>query len=427
MIVALFEDDDYANFLPLTYTRPVFMLRSGMFTAIERLEVAFPDARLFLFCRNYLKPTVKQKTACFVNEPDKIDDDLLLVNASLVLDEPALSLINHKLGQNVMIIQNQRLLAARLSEQVSGKLGEVEMPLTTAKAKKILRHSRVLRAERLATFSYPWELVDRCPKLIESDYRIIGEAKKSSEVDGLVAICGATSDVHLAEGSTIEAFVTLDARSGPIYIGRNSVVQSGSRIAGPAYIGDETTVASALIHSGCSIGNGCRVGGELEQTILHDYTNKHHFGYFGHSCVGEWINIGAGTTNSNLKNTYGTVRVNINGKSMETRRIKVGCFIGDHSKTAIGTQIYTGKKIGAASQVHGLVTNDVPSFTIWAKTIAEPVEFHLESAIQTQKRMFERRNIKQTKADVELMRRLFTMTANERRKAGVAKKRFQIS
>jgi glucose-1-phosphate thymidylyltransferase len=139
------------------------------------------------------------------------------------------------------------------------------------------------------------------------------------------------------------------------------------------------------------------------------------------------VNIGAATTNSNLKNTYGTVKVMVKGKKVDTCLVKIGCFIGDYAKTSIGTQIYTGKKIGVASHVHGFVTEDVPSFTLWAKSLgAEPTELHLKSVIETQKRVFARRGIKQTSEDIELLKKLFRLTAQERRKARVVKGKFEL-
>jgi hypothetical protein len=112
---------------------------------------------------------------------------------------------------------------------------------------------------------------------------------------------------------------------------------------------------------------------------------------------------------------------------VDTGSTKVGCFIGDHAKTSIGTQIYTGKKIGVASQAHGFIAKDIPSFTIWPETLgAKPVELYLKSAIETQKRAMKRRNVEQTKEDAELMKKLFELTANERKKARIAKKKFAL-
>jgi hypothetical protein len=167
------------------------------------------------------------------------------------------------------------------------------------------------------------------------------------------------------------------------------------------------------------------VGGELEETIVQGYTNKYHLGFLGHAYVGEWVNLGAATTNSDLKNTYGNVQVMAGGKRVDTGSTKVGCFIGDHVKASIGTQIYTGKTLGVGSHVHGFVTDDVPSFTIWAKSLgAKPTELEFQSIIKTQERVLSRRGVKQTKEDVELLKNLFKLTAGERKKAGVAKRKF---
>lgn len=428
MIVALFEDENYRNFLPLTYTRPVFMLRSGMFSLLERAEKMYPEARVFLFTRDYLTPTLKHRLKHKVNAPDRIDDEFLLINGTLMLNKQVNQLLKKKLKLNTAFTVHGRLAIARLSEKtVKNHRGILLEPLTSSKLKKILKECKVLKDNNLQSTDYPWDLIDSCSELITSDCTLLHEKEEVGTIDDRAVIYGEKSSVHVGKGAFIEAGVVLDARNGPICVGKDSVVQSGSRITGPAHIGDETIISSALILEGCSIGNVCRIGGEIEKTIVHDYSNKHHLGYLGHAYIGEWVNIGAATANSDLKNTYGTVKVNVNGKSVDTEKTKVGCFIGDHAKTSIGTQIYTGKKIGVASHVHGFVTEDVPSFTVWAKSLdAKPVETYLESTIETQRRVFARRGVKQTKEDVELLRRLFSLTAQERRERGVVKKKFEL-
>ncbi len=274
---------------------------------------------------------------------------------------------------------------------------------------------------------YPWDLVNNCAELIRKDFTLIREEGSEGEIDKQAIVYGDASNLRVKEKAFVEASVALDVRNGPIYIGKRTIVHAGSRITGPAYIGDQVIIASGLIREGCHIGNVCRVGGELDSTILHGYTNKYHTGYIGHSYIGEWVNIGAATTNSNLKNTYGTVKVTVKGKQIDTHCVKAGCFIGDYAKTSIGTQIYTGKKIGVASHVHGFVTEDVPSFTLWAKSLgAKPTELYLKSAIETQKRVFARRGREQTRADIELLEKLFRLSVKERKTAKVAKGRLEL-
>jgi UDP-N-acetylglucosamine diphosphorylase/glucosamine-1-phosphate N-acetyltransferase len=426
MIVALFEDEAYRNLLPLTYARPMFECRTGMHSFLQRAEKVFPECRLILFTRDYFVPTLKKRVNYPMNQPDKIDEDILLINGTLIIDEKVKQLAQKKLKDNVLIMQHGRMALAHLTEDLAKKHAkELTKPVTQSFVQKLSKKCSVLRSEELRFFNYPWELVKSCSGLIKEDYVALGKLSSEGSVDAHVAVYSEIEKVYVGKGSVIEAFVTLDTRNGPIYIGKNACVQAGSRITGPAYIGDKTLIASALIREGCSIGPVCRVGGELEETVIQGYSNKYHNGFIGHAYIGEWVNLGAGTNNSDLKNTYGNVQVTVAGKKVDTDCAKVGCFIGDHVKTSIGTLISTGKTIGFASHVHGFVADDVPSFTIWAKSLnTKPVELKLESAIKTQERVFARRGVKQTREDVALLRKLFELTAAERKKAGVLKRKF---
>jgi len=428
VIIAPFEDEFYENFFPLTYTRPLYECRTGMLTFLERVQRLFQASRLICFTRNYLEPTLKKRIPHSVNNPDAIDDEVLLINGTLIMNAETKRLIDKKLPGNAAMIQDGRIACARLRQNISREYTrELCRPLTSPSIERLLKKSKQLNVSNLPLLNYPWELVNHNTELIREDYRIIGKKESEGAIDNKAAIYGNEDDVYVGKGSFIEAHVTLDARDGPIFIGNNTNVHSGSRISGPTYLGDKVTILSGLIREGCSIGSVCRVGGELEKTIIQGYTNKYHTGFIGHAYMGEWVNIGAATTNSDLKNTYGNVQVDIKGKNVDTGSTKVGCFIGDHAKTSIGAQIFTGRKIGIASHVHGFVTKDVPSFTIWSESLgSKPAELYLQSAIETHKRVLARRNVKQTKEDVELLKKLFEITAKERKKAGVVKKRFAL-
>jgi len=325
-----------------------------------------------------------------------------------------------------LITQNGRLVLAHLSEDVARNyIEELCSPLKNLTLKKLVKKCDTLEASNLSLLTYPWEFVNKNAELIKKDYMALAKKEGEGTVDRRATVYGNKKDVYVGKGTYVEAYVTLDARDGPIFIGDETTVHSGSRISGPTYIGDKTIIPSGLIREGCSIGHVCRVGGELEETIIQGYTNKYHTGFIGHAYIGEWVNLGAATTNSDLKNTYGRVHVRARKKKMDTGQTKVGCFIGDHAKTSIGTQIYTGRKIGVASHVHGFVLKDVPSFTIWSESFrSKPVELYLESAIETQKRVLSRRSVRQTTEDIELLKKLFKITAQERKKAGVVTKRF---
>jgi UDP-N-acetylglucosamine diphosphorylase/glucosamine-1-phosphate N-acetyltransferase len=428
MIVALFEDESYENFYPIAHTRPVFECKSGMFTILERAQKLYPEATFHLFTRDYIVPILSKRVTATVNEPNSIDDELLLINGTLIMEEKTKRLIAKKLSKNTLMMQNGRIALASVSKDLARKHGEdLCRPLTNHAARKLMKECKCLEAEDLPLLSYPWDLVNKNSELIKQDYSAMTKEESEGTVDDKSTIYGSEESVHVGEGSFVEAHVTLDARDGPIFIGNETTVHAGSRITGPSFIGDKTIIPTGLIREGCSIGPVCRVGGELEETIIQGYTNKYHTGFIGHAYIGEWVNLGAATTNSDLKNTYGTVQVATKGKNVDTGTTKVGCFIGDHAKTSIGTQIYTGKKIGVASQVHGVVTKDVPAFTMWSGNFgAKPVELYLQSAIDTQKRVLSQRGVKQTREDIELLKELFQITTQERKIAGVVKRKFTL-
>ncbi|MCP8306430.1 MAG: hypothetical protein H3Z49_04935 [archaeon] len=258
----------------------------------------------------------------------------------------------------------------------------------------------------------------------------MSDLKKSSDIPDLgknSLVSGPDSNLIMEKDVEIEGNVFFDVKEGPVHIGSGVKVLPFSRIKGPVHIGKNSVILSAIIGEGTTLGDSVKVGGEVYKSIFAGYSNKAHRGYIGHSYVGEWVNIGAMTTNSDLKNTYGTVKVSIKGEMIDSGEIKVGSFIADDVKTSIGTYIYTGKKLGVASHLHGYVVEDVPSFTIYAKGMGYRLfEVSIESAIEAQRRMMERRGVQQTKEDIELLKEVFGKTQEERYKAGVIKGDFSF-
>ena len=167
-----------------------------------------------------------------------------------------------------------------------------------------------------------------------------------------------------------------------------------------------------------AVGQTTKIGGEVEASIIEPYSNKQHHGFLGHSYLGSWVNLGAGTCNSDLKNTYGNVNVEYRGRKVATGMQFVGTIIGDYSKTAINTGIFTGKTIGVGSMVYGFVTTNVPSFVNYARLFSQVSEAPVEVLVATQRRMFERRSVTQRPCDIQLLHDMHTLTAHERQLAG---------
>ena len=428
MKVAVFEDGRAVNFLPLTYTRAVFDLRLGAYTQLERTVKGLGSVDA-VFVRERLTAVYRERLKGAAVNPAEADDDIVFVNSRLVVDSRVAALVRKRVKDRAyfavfeegdpLLVYAPRSLADRLCEALAG--GELG---TFA---KLCRENLGTLSLSATVIGYLWDLIRVNASILSSDVSGLCTGEWEGEVDSRAVIYG-DSGVYVARGAVVEAYAVLDARGGPIYIGENTRVGPGAVIKGPAYIGRNSAVtAHALIRSGSNVGDFCHVGGELKETIIHGYSNKGHTGFMGRAYIGEWVNLGAMTTNSDLKDTYGTVKVNVGGRRVDTGLTKVGCFIGDMARTSIGTLIYTGKKVGVASHLHGIVYEDVPCFTIYAKSLgAEPVELYLESAIEIQRRMMRRRGKVLTRAEEELIRRLFEVTEEERRAAGVRRGRFAL-
>lgn len=181
---------------------------------------------------------------------------------------------------------------------------------------------------------------------------------------------------HWGEGATCQGSVFLDSRSGPIVVAAGARIGAGSIVQGPAYIGPSSQLFSARLEGGVSLGPQCRIGGEIQTVVVQGFSNKYHDGFLGHAHLCAWVNLGAGTTNSDLKNTYGPVSVNLGDGALPTGSMKIGCFLGDHVKTSIGTLLFTGTVVdpGVTLFAGPAVTGFVPAF-VWAAHRGETVGF----------------------------------------------------
>ncbi|MBU2625515.1 MAG: hypothetical protein KKG33_08130, partial [candidate division Zixibacteria bacterium] len=265
-----------------------------------------------------------------------------------------------------------------------------------------------------------WDFIRLNPEQISADFeRITQDAGGASIAESSLVDAGCTIHnrcaVRIAEGVKIDSQVVIDARGGPVYIGFGARIEPHTRIEGPCYVGENTILAGGKIREGCSIGPVCKVGGELEESIILGHSNKFHDGFLGHAYLGEWVNLGAMTTNSDLKNNYGTIRVDLGEGQQDTGMTKVGSFIGDHVKTGIGTMLNTGISLGFATNVFGagLVADKfVPPFC-WGSS-GNYAEYDIERAIATARVVVERRNVAFTAEDERVFRAVFEESLEKR-------------
>ncbi|KPK62098.1 MAG: hypothetical protein AMK73_06740, partial [Planctomycetes bacterium SM23_32] len=263
---------------------------------------------------------------------------------------------------------------------------------------------------------YPWDLIGRNAAKIEQDFRAAYGPHPAESLDERVAIWGDEADLYIGQGVEVQPWTFIDCREGPVIIEDGAVVGTRSAIQGPAVIGAETHLLAARVREGTSIGPLCRVGGEVEESILHAHVNKYHAGFLGHSYVGEWVNLGALTTNSDLKNDYGSVTVALGGRPMDTGSAKVGSFIGDHTKTSIGTLLNTGTVVGIMCNLvggDGLLSKHIPSFCWWLNGRASK-GLGLAQSLETARAAMARRGVELTNAMTELIKYTEELTRAEK-------------
>jgi glucose-1-phosphate thymidylyltransferase len=279
--------------------------------------------------------------------------------------------------------------------------------------------SLLMAAHNFASASTPLHLMTYPHHVIEANLRDIsgnlefrlGHGSFQQYDDG----------VFMASGAQLGQYVLTDTSNGPIVIDQDAQIGPYTLLRGPVYIGRGARVLEhAAIKDQVSLGHTTKIGGEVEAAIVEPFTNKQHHGFLGHSYLGSWINLGAGTCNSDLKNTYGSVNMEYpHGKSATGMQF-MGCVMGDYSKTAINTGIFTGKVIGVCSMMYGFVTSNVPSFVNYARLFGQMTTLPPEVMIATQQRMFARRKVQQRPCDVQLLHDMYRITQSERDRFGDA-------
>lgn len=408
--ICIVEDEKFENLLPLVYMHPVYDLRCGILTLKEKIEKLFPKARIFLHCRKYLEEKVQEiNKNLSVNNLNGLDS-CLFVNGRTILNSKTVKQISKK--GDTLYFSGETFVAANLG---GSNLQKVSSQLNSVFTDSLFEGFE--RTECDATIiNYPWDLVSNNGEQLRADFEVLKTQKKN--IQGKVykdAVLLNKKNIFIGEGTSIKPGVVLDAEEGPIYIGKKAKVMHNSVIIGPCFVGDNSMIKiAAKIYENTSIGEFCKVGGEVEDSIIHSYSNKQHDGFLGHSYIAQWCNLGADTNNSDLKNNYGNVKVTINGKQIDSGSMFVGLTMGDHSKSSINTMFNTGTVCGIASNVFGtgFPPKYVPSFA-WGGADSMTT-YNLSSGIEVAKRVMARRKIELTEADKNLLTKIFELTKQER-------------
>ena len=386
----LFDGTVRNALLPFTFTRPVADIRIGILTIREKWE-------------KYLGYTTTTLTEEYLMEkyPMVEMEENIMINASF-LPNPILIDMVQNLNPKEAILFGEEIIAFHThNTQEDIDFDEYEL---------IEYEGDVLRIENT------WDIFAKNDAAIREDFELLTEDRFSQPIPKSVNVI-APENIFIEEGAKLE-FVTLNASTGPIYIGKNAEIMEGSVIRGPFALCEEAQVKLATkIYGATTVGPHCRVGGEVNNSVLFGYSNKGHDGFLGNSVLGEWCNIGADSNNSNLKNNYEEVRL----WSYETEGFArtglqfCGLMMGDHSKCGINTMFNTGTVVGVSTNIFGsgFPRNFVPSFS-WGGASGFTT-YITKKAFETAKIVMSRRHVEFTEQDAKILEHVFEETKKYRK------------
>lgn len=368
MKIVIYEDR-LEKFYPLVNFYPQYDLRIGMKTLRDNILHYFPKNKFDFLTRDIFNTKFSVKHG-----------PVMYLSSRLLLKER----INLPSEEVRIVVED---------ETVGFLKTNPPYPLTISEVEKELKHDRKAKKVFGRVLSSLCDIVKFNEGMIKEHFH---QTRGKSKNPRGFELIGSKKDLFLAADSVVHQSVAIDVTEGPVYIDHGTIIRPFSVIIGPTYIGPRSVIDRAkLVKS--SIGPVCRIGGEVETSVFQGFSNKYHEGFLGHSLIGEWVNLGALTTNSDLKNNYGPVRIKIGKDVIDSGMIKLGCMIGDHTKLGIGTLIPTGTVIGSFVNFFGggMMPRFVPSFKWLGPEIDE--SYDLEKALETARTVMKRRGVEMTK------------------------------
>jgi len=395
MNFVIFDDEKRSNFFPITLTRSTGDLRVGILKLRQRIISYLDLSETNVVISSDLEVVYKERHKTWkINEVK--DEETLFVNSRIKIEENSKKAILN-LQKNECLVKDEIILAARCIPKKN--------KITSENLNNLFSNLKRIKNSDINCWEYLWDFIGENAEYIKRDFNDVFYDKDNYFETELGTTVINPYNVWIGDGTVMKPGVVIDATEGPVVIDENVTIMSNAVIIGPVYIGKGSTIkVGAKIYEGTSIGPVCKIGGEVEETIFQGYTNKQHDGFLGHSYLGEWINLGADTNNSDLKNNYGSVSIYFypQTKKINSKCNFLGAIIGDHSKTGINSTINTGTVIGIGCSLFGadLLKNHIPSFNIG--TGSKIVEYLLEEFLETAVLVKKRRNLKFSESEKEL-------------------------
>lgn len=400
MNIILFDSKVRIHLLPLTFTRPVAEVIAGMDTITKKWKRYFENV-------SFLSPGYMK--AVFGTN---ISSDNLLIDGSIIPNKELVESLKSLKTNQSFKNKDGDIIAARLSKEQLDEVFYFEEFLDLSK----LKLSVVKNNIEYKSISRPWHIFSMANELINEDFIFKTNSHKSMPIPDSNRFVK-KENIFIEEGAVVE-FSILNASNGPIYISKNAEIMENCVIRGPFYLGENSTLKiGCKIYGPTSIGSHCKVGGEVNNSVFFNYSNKAHDGFIGNSVIGEWCNLGADTNNSNLKNTYDIVKLwSYAANGFDSTGLQFcGLIMGDHCKCGINTMFNTGSVIGVSCNLFGdgFHRNFIPSFS-WGST-AKMSCFPIEKALIVCEKMMERRNVQLSDSVRNMLNHVFKIEQNPKK------------
>lgn len=413
--LCFFEDQKTVRFYPIALTRPLDQMRMGIFTLGEKWEYILDIHHTTRTLRPWLR-------GLFDSDKPRSGEDYIWINSRFVP--------NYKIAEEVLSLKSGEGLSCCGVPVVVRLDGDKTLQEFDSQQEWMqgfdthLKNGGTFYPNQQISFAgvsysetstgllldHPWDIFHHNASQIEADIRLIRPSRTLNHWPLKNFFYVNADEVYIESGAKLDPGIVLDAGEGPIYIGKGAHIMAGALIKGPVAICDHSTVRmGAKIYGGTTAGPHCKLGGEVSTAVFQSYSNKAHDGYIGNSLIGEWVNIGADTNNSNLKNNYSTVKVYDweSGELKDSGLQFCGLFMADHSKTAINSMLNSGTVCGVSSSI---LTNTFPAKYIpsyaWVTDTGTDI-FDLEKAIETARIVMARRGIQLTTEYKDMMQFLF--------------------
>lgn len=382
MNIVLFDNEKVSNLWPLTFNKPLGLLRTGILTIQERWQHKTSKK---VFSHNF----------SLIQENIELENDVLWIDASVLFFGDVVEQILN-LGIGTFLSDDNGLIAGRaIHSKLPGNQKELSSLFT-----------QEISIKNIKRLEFPWQIFQWADRTINDDFVLVTEGKYSQKIPESTIVFGSNS-IFIEEGASLECCY-LNATNGPIYIGKNATIMEGSVVRGPfALCNNATLKMGTKIYGATCLGPYCVGGGEIKNVMMMGFSNKAHEGYLGDSVIGEWCNIGAGTNCSNVKNTGGTIKLKNNLENAEVIvGQKCGVIMGDYSRTAINSSINSGTIIGVCCNVfgEGLLPKNIDNFT-WGSTDKKSYKF--EKALLDIDNWKKMKHQEITKQEIEILKFIY--------------------